>query len=325
MLHSSLLKAVLGTIVFAAWFMNSAHAQTPFPSKPVHVVVPFAAGGINDLVARMVAPKMGDALGQPVIVDNRPGAGGVLATETVGKSPADGYTLLVAFDSFAANPYLYKSAHYDPVRDFVPVSWIVRSRLLLAVPPTLGVHTLQEFVTLAKKRGKLMNYATAGGGTSSHLVAELFKLTAGIDPTPIHYKGGAPAVNDLLGGHVDMMMPTMNTVLPYVQSGKLLALAVSSTARSPLLPAVPAIAETYPGFEAQSWVGFVAPAGTPGPVLARLHGDVTKASAAREVREKMEGLGLELVETSSEAFGEWIKTESNRWSHVIREQHISLE
>ncbi|MDE3077412.1 MAG: tripartite tricarboxylate transporter substrate binding protein, partial [Chloroflexota bacterium] len=312
-----LLKAALGTLVLAAW--TGAHAQAPFPSKPVHVVVPFAAGGINDLVARMVAPTMADTLGQPVIVDNRPGAGGVLATETVGKSPADGYTLLVAFDSFAANPYLYKSAQYDPVRDFEPVSWIVRTRLLLAVPPSLGVHTLAEFVALAKKRGSLMNYATAGGGTSSHLVAELFKLTAGIDPTPIHYPGGAPAVTDLLGSHVDMMMPTMNTVLPYVQSGKLLALAVTSAAHSPLLPSVPAIAETYPGFEAQSWVGFVAPAGTPKPVLARLHGAVSKASAAPEVRKKMEELGLELVDTSGDAFGDWIKAESNRWSRVIRE------
>ncbi len=316
-------KAVLATIVFA--LCAGAQAQAPFPTKPVHVLVPFAAGGINDLVARMVSPKMGEALGQPVVVDHRPGAGGVLATETVGKSPADGYTLLVAFDSFAANPYLYKSAHYVPVREFTPVSWIVRSRLLLTVPPSLGVRTLPEFVALAKKRGKSLNYATAGGGTGSHLVGELFKLTAGIEATPVHYKGGAPAVNDLLGGQVDMMIPPMNPVLPYVQSGKLLALAVTSAARSPLLPQVPAIAETYPGFEAQSWVGFVAPAGTPRPVITRLHDAVSKASTAPEVREKMEGLGLEMVETSTDAFGDWIKAESNRWSRVIREQHISLE
>ena len=306
----------------AAW---PAMAQSPYPAKPLRMLVPFAPGGVSDIVARVVSPKLGDALGQSVLVENRVGAGGVIATELVAKSAPDGYTLLTAFDNFAANPYLYKEAKYDPVRDFAPLALAVRSRLALVANPKLGVKTLDEFVRLAKAKGTGMSYATAGGGTSSHLVAEMFKLTAGIQPVAVHYKGGAPAMNDLLGGQVDMMIATMSIALQQVRAGKLVAIAVTSGTRTPLLPGIPAINETYAGFEAQSWVGFVAPAGTPRDVVQRLNVEINKVVVSPDSRAKLEGLGFEIAEGSPEVFGEWIRAESSRWGRVIREAKITVE
>lgn len=302
-----------------------AAAQSGYPSKPVRMLVPFAPGGVSDIVARVVSPRLGDSLGQSILVENRVGAGGVIATELVAKAAPDGYTLLTAFDNFAANPYLYKEAKYDPVKDFAPLALAVRSRLALVVTPKMEVKTLEEFVRVAKSKGGSMSYATAGGGTSSHLIAEMFKLTAGIQPLAVHYKGGAPAMNDLLGGQVDMMIATMSIALQQVRAGKLIALAVTSGTRTPLLPGVPAINETYPGFEAQSWVGFVAPAGTPRDIVQRLNAEMNKSVASADVKAKLEGLGFEVTEGSPEIFGEWIRAESARWGKVIREAKITVE
>ncbi len=304
---------------------STAMAQSAYPSKPLRMLVPFAPGGVSDIVARVVSPKLGDALGQSVLVENRVGAGGVIATELVARSAPDGYTLLTAFDNFAANPYLYKEAKYDPVRDFAPLALAVRSRLALVAHPKLGVKTLDEFVRLAKAKGTGMSYATAGGGTSSHLVAEMFKLTAGIQPVAVHYKGGAPAMNDLLGGQVDMMIATMSIALQQVRAGKLVAIAVTSGTRTPLLPGIPAINETYAGFEAQSWVGFVAPAGTPRDIVQRLNIEMNKVVVSPDIRAKLEGLGFEISEGSPEVFGEWIRAESSRWGKVIREAKITVD
>ena len=295
----------------------SAMAQAAYPAKPLRLLVPFAPGGVSDIVARVVSPRLADALGQSVLVENRVGAGGVIATELAAKSAPDGYTILTAFDNFAANPYLYKEAKYDPVKDFTPLALAVRSRLALVVNAKMGVTTLDEFVRAAKSKGTSMSYATAGGGTSSHLIAEMFKLTTGITPLAVHYKGGAPAMNDLLGGQVDMMIATMSIALQQVRAGKLTALAVTSGTRTPLMPGVPAINETYPGFEAQSWVGFVAPAATPRDIVVRLNGEINKATAAADVRGKLEALGFDLAVGSPDVFGEWIAAESARWAKVI--------
>ena len=304
---------------------STVAAQSAYPSKPLRMLVPFAPGGVSDIVARLVSPKLGDLLGQSVLVENRVGAGGVIATELVARAAPDGYTLLTAFDNFAANPYLYKEAKYDPVKDFAPLALAVRSRLALLVHPKLGVKTLEEFVRVAKAMGTGMSYATAGGGTSSHLVAEMFKLTAGIAPIAVHYKGGAPALNDLLGGQVDMMIATMSIALQQARAGKLIAIAVTSSTRTPLLPGVPAINETYAGFEAQSWVGFVAPAGTPQDIVRRLNGEMNKVVTSPDVRAKLEALGFEIAEGNPEVFGEWIRAESARWGKVIREAKITVE
>ncbi len=304
---------------------STATGQSAYPSKPLRMLVPFAPGGVSDIVARMVSPKLGEALGQSVVVENRVGAGGTIATDLVAGSTPDGYTLLTVFDNFAANHHLYKSAKYDPVRDFSPLALAVRSRIVLVVNPKLGVKTLEEFVKVAKAKGTAMSYATAGGGTSSHLVAEMFKLTAGIQSVPVHYKGGAPALNDLLGGQVDMMVATMSIALQHVRAGKLVAVGVTSGTRSPLLPDVAAISETYPGFEAQSWVGFVSPTGTPRDIVQRLNSEINKVVVAADVRPKMEGMGFEVAVGSPESFGDWVRTESARWGKVIRAAGITVE
>lgn len=322
--HRRTVGAVALIVLTAMSLAPHAFGQV-YPSKPLRMLVPFAPGGVSDIVARIVTPRLAEALGQSVVVENRVGAGGVIATELVAKAAPDGYTLLTAFDNFAANPYLYKSATYDPVRDFTPIGQAVRSRIVLVVNPRLGVRTLDELVRLSNARKDAMTYASAGGGTSSHLIAELLKLTTGIEATAVHYKGGAPAIADLLGGQVDMMVATMSIALQHVRAGKLNAIAVTSSSRTPLLPGVPAVAETYPGFEAQSWVGFVAPTGTPRAIVTRLNAELGKAVAVPDVREKLEGLGFEITQGTPETFGEWIALESARWSRVIRERHITVE
>jgi len=316
--------AVALIVLIALHLAPQAHAQA-YPSKPLRMLVPFAPGGVSDIVARLVSPRLAEALGQSVVVENRVGAGGVIATELAAKAAPDGYTLLTVFDNFAANPYLYKSATYDPVKDFASIGQAVRSRIVVVVNPRLGVKTLDELVRLSNSRKDPMTYASAGGGTSSHLIAELLKLTTGIAATAVHYKGGAPAITDLLGGQVDMMVATMSIALPHVRAGKLNAIAVTSSNRTSLLPGVPAVGETYPGFEAQSWVGFVAPAGTPRAIITRLNAELGKAVAMPQVREKLEGLGFEVALGTPEAFGEWIASESVRWSRVIRERRITVE
>lgn len=326
--------ALLG---LAAACPNFAAAQTPstlrqaqdsgqgYPSKPVHLVVPSSPGGAIDVVARLIAPHLAGQLGQPFVVENRIGAFGTLGSEAVAKAPPDGHTLLATFDSFTSNPYLFKSVTASPVRDFAPVSLVVRSAQVLVVHPQLGVRSLEEFIRVAKSKGAALNYATAGPGTSSRLTVELVKSMTGIDPTAVHYKGGNPAMAGLLGGQVDMMIVTMGTVIEYLRAGKLVPLAVTSGRRSPQLPGVPALAESYPGFESQSWVGVLAPAGTPQPVVTRLSEEIRKALASGPSREKLESFGYEIVASPPQEFGELIRVESARWERVIRERGITID
>ena len=311
-------------LALAAACPPPAAAQS-YPTKPVHLVVPSSPGGAIDVVARLIAPHLGDALGQPFVVENRIGAFGTLGSEAVAKSTPDGHTLLATFDSFTSNPYLFKSVTASPVRDFAPVSQVVRSAQVLVVHPQLGVRSLAEFIRAAKEKGTALNYATAGPGTSSRLTVELVKSMTGIDPTAVHYKGGNPAMAGLLGGQVDMMIVTMGTVIEHLRAGKLVPLAVTSGRRSPQLPGVPAFAESYPGFESQSWVGVLAPAGTPRPIVTRLSDEIRKALALGPSREKLETFGYEIVAGSPEEFGELIRVESARWEKVIRERGITMD
>jgi tripartite-type tricarboxylate transporter receptor subunit TctC len=296
-----------------------------YPTKPVRIVVPYAPGGVTDVVTRMLQPKMTELLGQPIIVENVAAAGGVVGSNQVARAAPDGYQLISVFDGFATNPYLYKNVQHDPVKDFAPISLVVRSPQIFVVHPSLNVQSIQAFVQLAKAKGDALAFATAGAGTSSRFSVELFKGAAGIEPTLVSYKGGGPALNDLLGGQVAAMIASMSLVLPHVQRGRLVPLAVSSAKRLPQLPNVPTIAETYPGFEVQSWVGFLAPAGTPRSIIDRLNGATSRALTAPEVREKLEGLGVEIVASTPEALGEWVRSESAKWERVIRERKITLE
>jgi tripartite-type tricarboxylate transporter receptor subunit TctC len=311
----------LGLVLLCA---QVAYAQD-YPAKPIRMVVPYPPGGVTDIAIRLVTPKMSETLGQPIVVENLASAGGVVATNAVARATPDGYTLMAAFDSFATNPFLYKGVTHDPLKDFTPISLMVRSPQLLVTHPSVGVKSVQDLVRLAKEKGDRLAFATAGAATSSRLSSELFKQSAGVDFTLVSYKGGAPALNDLLGGQVAGMIASMSLMLPHVQRGKLVAIGVSSLRRIPQLPDVPPIADTFAGFEAQSWTGMVAPTGTPRPIIVRVHGALTKALAASDVREKLNGQGVEVVGGSPEAFGDWLAAESKRWGTVIRQQKITIE
>ncbi len=311
---------------FAVGNLLSDHALAQsYPSKPIRLVVPTPPGGATDFVARLVAPKMAEALGQPLFIDNRVGASGIIGSDAVAKSPPDGYTILAVFDNFATNPSLFPNNPYDPVKQFTPISLIVKGAQVVVVPPGLGIRHYPDLVKLAKARGNAINYATAGPGTSSRLTVELLKQIAGIDPTAIHYKGGGPSMTALLGGQVDMMVVTLGTVLPHLKAGKLVPLAVTSTARHPLLPDVPIIGDFHPGFEAQSWVGMLGPAGLSGEIVTKLEAAVRGAIAEAEVRERLQAQGYEVVGTTGAPFAQWLQAESARWGRVIRDQRITLE
>lgn len=302
----------------------AAFAQS-YPSKPIRVIVPYPPGGGVDVAMRLISPKLTDTLGKSVLLEYHTGAAGMLGTDMVAKAAPDGYTLLGVFDNFPLSQYLFKKVPYDAIRDFAPISMIQRGPGIVAVPPQLGVADLNQFLQLARSRAGKFNYGSAGAGTSSHLVVELFKSTTGIDAQPVHYKGAAPAISDLMGGHVQFMIVAAGTVLPHVRSGKLAPLAVTATKRISQLPNVPTIAEFYPGFEAQSWVGVLAPARTPNEIVQRLSAEVVKALADPQVRSRFEDLGVEVVGSTPEAFAKWIAEQSEKWGRVIRERKIALD
>lgn len=307
-----------------AFFATAVQAQS-YPSRPIRMVVPTSPGGVTDFAARAIAPQLVQALGQPIVVDNRAGAGGIPGTDTVAKAAPDGYTLLAVFDSFVSNPHVFGNAPYDTVKDFAPVSLLILGPQLFVVHPKLGVKTFNDFLALARSRPTPLNYATAGAATSSRLSVELFKITAKLDANLVHYKGGGPALNDLLGGHVEVMIASAGLVISQVRAGRLNVLAVTSKNRSALVPGVPSISEFYPQFEAQSWVGVLAPAATPRAIVQRLNSELIKALAGADMKERFLGQGYEVVGSTPEHFGEWIRNESARWGKLILDQRITAE
>ena len=305
--------------------VSTATTAQSYPARPIRMVVPTSPGGVTDTAARAVAPQLAEALGQSIVVDNRAGAGGVPGTDTVARAAPDGHTLLAVFDSFVSNPHVFRNAPYDVVKDFAPVTMMIRGPQLVVVHPGLGVKAFGDFLALAKSRRAPLNFATAGAATSSRLSVELFRSTAGIDATLVHYKGGGPALNDLLGGHVEAMIASAGLVLPSVKAGRLTALAVTSRGRSALVPGVPSVSETFPQFEAQSWVGVLAPARTPRAIIQRLNAEIAKMLTAPEQREHFTALGYEIVAGTPEQFGAWVRNESAKWGKLIRERGITAE
>jgi len=298
----------------------------PYPDKPLRMVVPSSPGGASDLVARLVAAPLGERLGEPVVVENRVTSGGIVATQQVADSPPDGYTLFMTFDTFATNPLLFKSVKWDPVRDFAPIMQVCRYPQVLLAHPSLGVRTVKEFVALAKQKGPQLNYGSAGPASSSRLAYELFKQAAGIETVPVHYKGGGPAIKDLLGGVVQVMLVQGGGAIPqYVKQGRLVALGVSSLERSRFYPDVPTIAETYPGFESESWVALFAPAGTPDAILDLLHSALAEILSAKDVRARFEAQGCDVVAGSREALGRMVRKDQDRWRKLIRERNITAQ
>lgn len=315
----------LASAVAVALMGAAVHAQD-YPARPVRLVVPTSPGGVTDTAARAIAPPLSEALGQSIVIDNRAGAGGIPGTDAAAKAAPDGHTLLAVFDSFISNPHVFRNAPYDTIRDFAPVSLLIRGPQLIVAHPRLGAKSLNEFLATAQSRANApVVFATAGAATSSRLSVELFKSVARVNATLVHYKGGGPALNDLLGGHVEAMIASAGLVLPSVKAGRLRALAVTSKNRSALVPGAPAVSEIFPQFETQSWVGLLAPARTPRAIVRRLNAEVIKVLAAPEQKERFNGLGYEIVGSPPEAFGAWIRSETVKWSKVIGEHNITAE
>jgi tripartite-type tricarboxylate transporter receptor subunit TctC len=310
----------------AAFLAQPALAQS-YPSRPIRLIVPFAAGGGNDNVARLVGKRLGEGLGQPVVVDNHPGAGGVLGAEAAAKSPPDGYTLFLGgVGSHAINPNLMKNLPYDPIRDFAPVELLAQAPLVLVVHPSVPARSLAEFVAYARAHPGKLNFASNGNGSSSQLAAVMFESMAGIDMVHVPYKGLSPALTDLLSGQVQLMFSSVVAILPHIKAGKVRALAVTGTKRLASTPRLPTIAESgFPGYEASSWYGILAPAGTPRDIVTKLNAELSKALSQPEVRNSLLAEGAEPVGGTPEQFAAHIRSEKERLGRVIREAKITLE
>lgn len=313
-------------VICASLFLISGFAAAqPYPTKPIRLVVPLAAGGGGDIMARLIGQKISEALGQAVIVDNRPGGATVIGTEIVARSAADGYTLLMATSSNALNVSLYKLP-FDPIKDFSGVSLIGVSSLLLTLHPNVPAKSLKELIALAKARPGKLNYASSGNASVPHLSGELFDNMAGVKTVHIPYKGSGPALNDLIGGQVDMMFAGLLSVLPYIKSGRLRALAVTSEQRSPVMPEIPTMAEAgLPGFEASTFYAILGPAGMPRQVIARLNGEINKATQLPDIRERLQGLGIDIVSSTPEEALSYLQMLIMRWAKVIKEANIKAE
>lgn len=302
-------------------------AADAYPTKPIRIVVPFAAGGSTDILARSIGQRLNEALRSPVIVDNRPGGAGVIGADHVAKSAADGYTLLMATNTtVAVAPHLYSKLPYNPLRDFVPVSEIAYNPQFLDIHPSIPVKTVKELIALARSRPGQLNYGSAGQGSTSHMAMELFKSMSKVDIVHVPYKGTGPALIDLLGGHLPMMFDVVLTTLPHMKSGKLRVLGVSSLRRADVAPEIPTIAETgLPGFEALVWFGLVLPAGTPAEIVNRLSTELGAIVRQPKLRETFTVQGLTAVGSGSAEFAAKIRKEYDMWGKVVRDARIKLD
>jgi tripartite-type tricarboxylate transporter receptor subunit TctC len=310
----------------AAFLSFSAAAQS-YPSKPIRLIVPFAAGGGNDNVARLVGKRLADGLGQPVLVDNRPGAGGVVGAELAAKSAPDGYTLFLGgVGSHAINPNLHEKLPYDPIKDFAPVALLAQAPLVLVVHPSVPAKSVAELTAYARAHPGKLNFASNGNGSSSQLAAVMFDSMAGVEMVHVPYKGLSPALADLLSGQVQLMFSSVVAILPHIKAGKLRGLAVTGAKRLASLPELPTIAESgLPGYEASSWYGILAPAGTPRDIVMKLNAGLAKALEQPEVRNSLLAEGAEPVGGSPEAFAAHIRAEKERLGKLIRDAKIRLE
>jgi tripartite-type tricarboxylate transporter receptor subunit TctC len=312
--------AALATVTGGAVF-----AQT-FPAKPVRIIVAFPPGGGVDIVARAVGPKLTEIWRQQVIVDNRAGASGMIGTEFAARAAPDGHTIFIGtLGNLAVNPHLFPKMAVDPLRDFVPVTLLVAVHFVMVAHPSLPARNVKELIALARARPGQINYSSSGAGGAPHLGGELFKVMAKVDLVHVPYKGSGPSFQDLLGGHVSMTFDSLVQSLPYIKSGKLKALAVLGKMRSPLLPEVPTVAETVPGYDLTNWFGLVAPAATPREIIAKLNEDWAKVLLNPEVRTKLSGMGADVVGNKPEEFGAFMKAETAKWAKLVKEAHIRAE
>jgi tripartite-type tricarboxylate transporter receptor subunit TctC len=314
------------TAVLAAALLLAAPAAAQYPAKPVRFIVPSSAGGGTDIIARALAQKLSEALGQQFVVENRPGAGQMIGIELAARAPADGHTILMTASTLAINPIMYKKVSYDPLRDFAPITQAASLPNVLVVHPSLPVKSVAELIALAKREPGKIAYASAGVGTSPQMSVELLKSLAGIDLLHVPYKGTGPGVIDVLAGQVKVMTPNVLTALPHIKSGRLRALAVTGAKRSEALPGVPTMAEAgVPGYESVQWYGVLAPAGTPREIVQRLYAEIAKALHAGEVRERLAADGAEPVGSTPEEFAAFIRAEIAKWSKVAKAAGINPE
>jgi len=291
-----------------------------YPTRPVRFVVPFAPGGSTDTLARTIGTRLADALGQQVVVDNRSGGNGNIGMEIVARSPADGHTIVLGYiANLAIAPSLYDKMPYDPVKDFAPITQPASSPNVLTAHPSVQAKSLKELIALAKANPAKLSFASTGVASVGHLTGELINSLAGVRMTHVPYKGSGQAVTDILGGHVQLMFSGFSSTLAHIKSGKLRALAVTGAKRSPALADVPTIAEQgFPGVEATAWYGVLAPAGTPKPVITRLHGDLVNILKQPDVVQRLDGLGFEIVASTPDQFGAYIRSEIKKWAKVVK-------
>jgi len=314
----------LVALAFAA-VSCSALAQ-PFPAKPVRIIVAFPPGGGVDIVARVMGPKLTEIWGQPVVVENRPGASGVIGTEVAARSAPDGHTLFLGtLGNLTANQYLYPKMPVDPLRDLAPLTQVVAVHFVMVAHPSLPAKNVKDLIALAKARPGQINYSSSGPGGAPHLGVELFKSMAKVDFVHIPYKGSGPSFIDLLAGQVSLTCDSLLQSLPYIKAGRLRALGVLGGKRSPLLPEIATIGETVPGYELTNWFGYTVPAATPRDLINRLYGDVSKVQQQAEFRERIAAMGASVVGSTPEQFGAFMKSESEKWGRVIREANIKAE
>jgi tripartite-type tricarboxylate transporter receptor subunit TctC len=305
--------------VFVAALAATVAAAQSYPSRPVRIIVPFAAGGPADIYARVVGEKLQTSLGQPFVVENRPGGGAIVGTDAAAKSAPDGYTLLMMSNTHTVNESLFAEKPYQLMRDLTPVAPINYSDLLLVVHPSVPANTLAEFIALAKAKPGGLNYASSGPGTPYHMAGELFKTMAGVDIVHVPYKGSAGARTDILGGQVQMMFDAITTMAPNVRAGKLKGLATSGKSRSPVLPEVPTVSEAgVPGYEAVIWLGIMAPAGTPRPIVEKLNAEITRAVNAPEMREAWSKQGAVAMSMTPDEFARFMREDIEKWARIVK-------
>ena len=317
------LRLFAGAVIALA-AIPAARAQD-YPTKQVRIIIPFAPGGLNDLIGRMVATHLSGKFGRQVIPENRAGAGGVIATELVAQSPPDGHVLLIVSIANAVNPWLYK-LNFDPQKSFAPIAGIVSSENVLAVNNDLPVKNVKEFIALAKEQKGKMPYASGGIGGSLHLAMELFKVTAGIDLVHIPFKGAGPGIIDVIGGHTKAINGTISSVSPHIRAGKLRALAVTGKNRNEALPDVPTFEESgVSGYEAGNWIGLAAPAGTPAPIIARLQREIAEMQRSEEFKKQLAHHGSEALTLATAEFGKYMDDEMEKWGKVVKQAGIKAQ
>jgi tripartite-type tricarboxylate transporter receptor subunit TctC len=321
----SLLVKIAGLLLALSTSVVTQVAAQDYPVKPVRLIVPFPPGGSNDVVGRMIALQLSDRLGRQVIVDNRGGAGGVIGTEAASNAQHDGYTLLIISIAHSVSPWLYK-LQYDPIKSFVPVAILASGPNVLVVNPELPVRSVKDLITLAKQKPGDLNYASAGIGSFQHLGGELFKLTAGIDMVHVPYKGGGPAMTDVLGGYTKIMFSSLVQTTGFIRNGQLRALGTGGSHRTSVLPEVPTIAEAgLAGYEANNWWGIVAPAGTPPAIVEKLHSEISAVQNSEQTKKQFSNEGAEIVQMTSAEFGAFMVKEMNKWERVVKEGGIKAE